>query len=144
MLVTLNISSLLSDFACELSDLDTKRAYRYADLASSVDIVTKGLARLSSLVESRASAQEEAVKTQLDRAIWGQSKKAATDFVELANSSLKLIQSLPARRRYVDPQGLDNLKRIVQDAEKSLDAWPSFPQQARPVAAGGAPQAAPP
>ena len=34
-LVSLNVSSLLSEFACDLSALDAKQAYRYADLASS-------------------------------------------------------------------------------------------------------------
>lgn len=142
-LVTLNISSLLSEFACGLSDLDAKRVYRYSDFAASVDIVTKGLTRLSSLIESRASANDDTVKAQLDRVICGQSKITATDFISLGKSSLEVIQSIPARRRCVDVQGLNRLKRIVENAEKSLKDWPDY-SKAQPGAAGDAPQAARP
>ena len=125
-LVSLNVSSLLSEFACDLSALDAKQAYRYADLASSVDLVVLGLTRLSSLVVTRASAKEDDVKSQIDRAICGQSKIAASDIVALAKSELEVAKSIPKRRRYIDDQALSAFTAKVGDAEKSLENWPTL------------------
>src|SRR5690349_16025370 len=41
-LVSLDVSSLIPKLASDLTDLDARHAYRYADLVSSIEIVNKG------------------------------------------------------------------------------------------------------
>jgi hypothetical protein len=125
-LVSIDVSGLMSKFASDLSDLDARQAYRYSDLVSSVELVNKGLERLSSLVLTRAAARDQEVVSQIDRAIVGQSKITA------------VATAIPQRHRYMDAQALTNLVTVIEHAEKTMQEWPSAPSAAGNIQLGTA------
>lgn len=125
-LVSIEISSLTSRFACDLADLDAKQAYCYADLASSQELVNKGLSRLSSFILSRVTATTMEVASQLDRAIHAQARITATDFITFCKSSLMVIKAIPEKYRYGDAQTLQNMEYLVTIAENHTKKWPDM------------------
>jgi len=132
-LVSVDVPSLISKFSCDLADLDSKHAYCYADLASTHELVNKGIARLSALVLSRASASSKEVIQQLDRAIIGQSKITAGDCIAMSKTSLKVIKLIPQEIRYSsDSQAMDALEQQIQLAEKDKEVWPSISPPSAP------------
>lgn len=124
-LVSVDISSLISKISSDLTDLDSKRAYCYADLASVHEIVNKGLARLSSLVLSRANASSKEIAQQLDKAIIGQTQITAGDCISLSKSALNVIRVIPDKVRYsADAQAIAALEQQIHLAEKEKESWP--------------------
>lgn len=125
-LVSIDVSTLLEKFAYELADLDSKQAYLYADLASSVELVNKGLSRLYSLMLSRSTAIESDVAAQLDRVIYGQARITAADYISLCKVCLTVFEKIPMRHRYGDDQALKNMRDEVVSAENTLTTWPGM------------------
>jgi hypothetical protein len=140
-LVSLDVSSLVSKFSCDLADLDSKYAYCYADLASSLEIVNKGIARLSVLVLNRANASTKDISLQLDKAIIGQSKITATDCISMNKAALKVMEAIPHKIRYSsDEQAMDSFQQDINSAEKEMAEWPSIPiQQNTPITSPDSP-----
>ena len=141
-LVSMDVSNLISKFAGDLADLDSRQAYCYADLASSLEVVNKGLSRLSTLTLSRAAASTKEIACQLDRAIVGQSKITATDFISMSKAALCVMKAIPLKYRYPsDPQAMENLEQAVTAAENDKMKWPNMlaqqSVQADSLASGG-------
>jgi len=129
-LLSVDVSSLVSKFASELADLDPKRSYRYAELASSLEIVNKGFQRLAALTLSRASASSKDICVQIDRAISGQAKITASDYINACKAALLVIKAIPPRNRYNnDAQALSTMDNVIDDAEKERSDWPELPAQ---------------
>lgn len=127
LLVSINVSTLLSKFAYDLADLDSKQAYLYADLASSVELVNIGLSRLYSLMLSRPAASDKDLGSRLDRVIQGQAKTTATDFVSLFKVCLKVFNAIPEKNRYGDAQAFQIMEEEVRSAEDIRSKWPEIP-----------------
>ena len=127
-LLSVDVSSLVSKFAAELADLDPKRSYRYAELASSLEIVNKGFQRLAAMTLSRASASSKDVGAQIDRALAGQAKITASDYITASKAALLVIKAIPTRNRYNnDAQALSTMDNAILDAEKERTDWPELP-----------------
>lgn len=120
-LVSFDIPSLISKFACDLSELDTKRAYFYSDLVSSIEIVNKGLVRLRSLILERIKVDATNLIERLDLAISTQANIIAHDLVSFSNSALKVMEEIPKWRRNADSQSMKNLERKIESAKKELE-----------------------
>ena len=125
-LLSVDISSLIFKFTTELADLDPKHAYCYADLASAMELVNKGLQRLAALTLSRAAAASKEVGAQIDRAIVGQSKITAQDYITACLAALAVIEVIPEKYRYnADAQAVASMKKAIPAAEKVCADWPS-------------------
>jgi len=126
-LVSVDVSNLVSKLSCDLADLDPKRAYCYAELASSLELVNKGLERLTTLTLSRAGASTKDIGSQLDRAIIGQSKITAGDYITMSKAALAVIKVMPSRHRFnSDPQAMQTMESSIPAAEKELQQWPGL------------------
>jgi hypothetical protein len=125
-LVSVDVSSLISKFSCDLADLDPKRSYCYADLASKLELVNKGLQRLSNFTLNRAGASSKDVLLQLDSAIIGQAKITAGDYITMSKAALEVIKIIPERLRVnSDPQVMKNIEDSLLAAENEREEWPS-------------------
>lgn len=132
---SMDLSSLVPKLALELADLDPKCAYRYANLASSIEVVNKGLVRLSALTLSRASAADPKISARLDRVLVGQANVVALDFVSLGEASIKALEGIPHRNRYQDLQAINTLSKSVLTAKDSAANWPALPKPPEALAA---------
>jgi len=126
-LVSIDVSTLISKLSCDLADLDSTHAYSYADLASSMEIVNKGLTRLASLTLTRASASTKEIGDHLNRAIYAQAKITCADFLSLYKVFLEVLKRIPTKYRYGDDQSLRNLEEGVAKAKNASDDWPRTP-----------------
>lgn len=132
-LVSLDLSSLIPKLACDLAEIDTKQAYRYAGLASSAELVNKGLARLAALSLSRVTAATEEIRNRIDRTIIGQAKITAADYVGFCGAQFEVLNAIPPRSRYPDEQVIRTLGKQIEDAKKVLEDWPQLTQQKPPA-----------
>jgi hypothetical protein len=123
-LVSFDVSALISKYACDLSELDAKRAYLYSDLVSSVEIVNKGLARLYSFTLEKAKIEPNKPQQRLDRAIGGQAEITAKDTVTFAIAAIKVLKTIPEKRRNADHETLDSLDQKIRESERKLETWP--------------------
>lgn len=123
-LVSFDVTSLIAKYASDLSALDSARAYIYSDLVSSVELVNKGLSRLSLLIVERAKAAEADASGRLDRAVNGQARITAMDFVAFGESTLKTLKEM---RPNLDGQTIDDLGRRVETAKSKANDWPTMP-----------------
>ncbi len=144
-LVDFEGSSFISKFASDLADLDPTNAYLYADLESGMEIVNKGIGRLSALTLSRVSATTPEVIRQFERSIVGQAKITATDTVSMHKAAIAVIGIIPEKHRYIkDMQAAKALEDSVKLAEAQLIDCPRLwhfetnrmipPQLIRPMA----------
>jgi len=125
-LVSFDIPGLISTYACDLSGLDTKRAYLCSDLVSSIEIVNKGLGRLSSFLIERAKVQGGNLSKRLDNVIIGQAEITASDVVSFGKSALKMMEEIPKKRRNADSQDMGNLQKKIESSKKKLARWPKI------------------
>jgi len=142
-LVALDDSTLIIKFALELARLDHKRSYRYSTFASSVEIVNKGIQRLTNLMFSRIGTASIDVKNQIDKVIIAQTFATSRDYVKMCEAALAVIKAIPYRRCFSrDPQTLLNLENAIKSSEKICNEWPQIvaQQDAQPDSekAGGA------
>lgn len=129
-LLSVDVSSLISKFASELADLDPKRSYYYAELASSLEIVNKGFQRLAALTLSRATASSKDISAQIDRALAGQAKITASDYIKACKAALAVVKAIPPGNRYNnDAQALTTLENAIISAEKEHSDWPAVAPQ---------------
>lgn len=129
-LVSVDVSNLISKLSCDLADLDPKRAYCYAGLASSLELVNKGLQRLTALTLSRAGASTKEISSQLDKVIIGQSKIIAGDYITMSKAALAVMKVTPSKHRFnADPQAMKNMEDSIPAAEKERSEWPSLVAQ---------------
>ena len=132
--MTIDLSSLIVTLSSSLSDLDSKKAYYYSDLASWFEIVNKGLVRLSTFVTSRAGSSDSTARENLDRAIMGQAKIVASDAVSFAKAGILLLEKLPPNVRYQDSQAMASLGAAKEAAEQALAEWPKYELQTESAA----------
>ncbi|OAI29440.1 hypothetical protein A1356_23190 [Methylomonas koyamae] len=143
-LLSVDVSSLVSKFASELADLDPKRSYCYAGLASSLEIVNKGFQRLAVLTLSRATASSKDIYGQIDRALAGQARITASDYIAASKAALVVIKAIPPRNRYNnDAQALTTMENAIVAAEKEHADWPELPAQQGAQAGAAENQSAP-
>lgn len=123
-LVSMDVSPLLTKLSLDLTILDAANAYCYVALASSAEVVNKGIARLSSLVLSRATTTDDKVSDQLDRVLISQSQAVALDCVTLGEAYVKAVQEIPSKGRYQDAQGINTLTNLISSARMHTEPWP--------------------
>ncbi len=132
-LVALDLSSLIPKLAIDLAEIDTKRAYRYAELASRAELVNKGVTRLSALIMSRVTAPAEEIRNRIDRTIFGQARITAADYVNFCGAEFEVLNVIPPRSRYPDEQVMRTLGKQIEEAKKVLQNWPDMTRQEPPA-----------
>jgi hypothetical protein len=78
------------------------------------------------LVVSRTGIKDNETNLLLDRAIHGQSKITATDYISFGKAALKVMEAIPEGRRYVDAQAFGRLRDAVTVAGNSVMEWPNI------------------
>nr|VFK62650.1 MAG: hypothetical protein BECKUNK1418G_GA0071005_10266 [Candidatus Kentron sp. UNK]VFK70561.1 MAG: hypothetical protein BECKUNK1418H_GA0071006_10326 [Candidatus Kentron sp. UNK] len=113
MLVSMHVPNLISKNIADLSEVDSKNAYYYSNLLSSIEVVKLGLDRLFVLILKRAKVK---ANKELDLAISAQAKITASDSVSYGNEALKVIKIIGKNNNEL----IDKLEKEIEDLKSEI------------------------